>query len=86
MDLKNARYETIKLPKNSPIGVICAFITSLLGFGTIWHIWWLVIVGLISLFVLFVFFDWNEEWEYEISSKTLREFDQKHQQKKEMIL
>ena len=38
-------YEDIEMPRNSPTGFICAFFATFMGFAMIWHIWWLVAVG-----------------------------------------
>ena len=39
-------YHDIHMPRNSPAGFICAFFATIMGFALIWHIWWLVAVGL----------------------------------------
>ena len=80
-DFAKESYTDIHLPKNTPIGVFSAFFISLLGFGTIWHIWWLVIVSLIAIFAIFIFFDWREDWEYEVSAESVRNYDLEHQNK-----
>ena len=35
----------IEMPRNSATGFVCAFFATIMGFGMIWHIWWLVVVG-----------------------------------------
>ena len=37
---------TIEMPRNSPTGFVCAFFATVMGFALIWHIWWLVALGL----------------------------------------
>ncbi len=48
-------FEDIELPKNTSVGLFMGFFAFLLGFGIIWHMYWLVPVaffgGLISLIV-----------------------------------
>src|SRR5262249_42658844 len=39
-------YESIEVPKNTPIGVVNAFFAVVTGFAMIWHIWWMAAVGL----------------------------------------
>ena len=34
------------MPRNSPTGFITAFFATITGFALIWHIWWLVALGL----------------------------------------
>ncbi|HEY0422786.1 MAG TPA: cbb3-type cytochrome c oxidase subunit I, partial [Rhodopila sp.] len=40
-------YQAIEMPRNSPTGFITAFFSTFTGFSLIWHIWWLVAVGLV---------------------------------------
>jgi cytochrome o ubiquinol oxidase subunit 1 len=42
------KYKDIYLPKNSAIGIYIAAFAFLLGFGIIWHIWWLAGLGLVG--------------------------------------
>ncbi len=42
-------YEDIWLPKNTAMGIYIAACSFLFGFGLIWHMWWLAIVGLLVL-------------------------------------
>ena len=44
-------YEDIELPKNSGMGLIIASFAFLVGFGLIWHIWWLAGLGLLGIIV-----------------------------------
>jgi len=60
------QYKPIEMPLNTPVGVICAFFTSLCGFALIWHIWWLVILGLVGAFATFVWYAWRDEHEHVI--------------------
>ncbi len=59
-------YEPIELPRNSPTGFVTAFFAIVTGFSLIWHIWWLVVLGLIGAFATFVVFAWRDVPEYEI--------------------
>ncbi|MBV8798210.1 MAG: cbb3-type cytochrome c oxidase subunit I, partial [Alphaproteobacteria bacterium] len=59
-------YEEIEMPRNSPTGFITAFFASVTGFAVIWHIWWLVILGLVGAYATFVWFAWQDVYEVEI--------------------
>ena len=54
------------MPRNSPIGVVSAFIAVMTGFALIWHIWWLAIIGVIAAAVALMVFGWGEHREFEI--------------------
>ncbi|MEO6744055.1 MAG: cytochrome o ubiquinol oxidase subunit I [Caldimonas sp.] len=68
-------YKDIHMPRNSPVGFICAFFATIMGFALIWHIWWLVIVGLVCAYATFVVFAWRDEHEEPISAATIADID-----------
>jgi cytochrome o ubiquinol oxidase subunit 1 len=45
------------------------------GFALIWHIWWMVIAGLIGAYATFVVFAWRDHDEYEISAEEVARLD-----------
>jgi len=51
-DKPSTKYEDIVVPKNSSFGVLIAIAAFLCGFGLVWHIWWLAIVGLAAVIVM----------------------------------
>src|SRR5207302_2987618 len=53
-------YEPIEMPRNSPIGFVTAFFAVVTGFALIWHIWWLVILGLVFAALGVLVFGWPE--------------------------
>jgi len=59
-------YETIEMPRNSPIGFVIAFFAVITGFSLIWQIWWLAILGLLAVAVTMLVFGWSENREREI--------------------
>lgn len=42
-------YEDIHLPKNTGMGIVIAGFAFIFGFAVIWHIWWLAVLGLLSI-------------------------------------
>jgi cytochrome o ubiquinol oxidase subunit 1 len=71
-------YEHIEMPRNTPTGIITAFFASVTGFAVIWHIWWLVILGLIGAYATFVVFAWRDVHEIEIPADEVERIDQAH--------
>ena len=53
-------YRDIEMPRNSPTGFITAFFCTLAGFALVWHIWWLLGVGLVCAYAVFVWFAWRD--------------------------
>jgi cytochrome o ubiquinol oxidase subunit I len=72
---KEVDYQPIEMPRNSPTGFVCAFFATLVGFALIWHIWWMVIVGLVGAYATFVVFAWRDHDEYEISAEEVARLD-----------
>jgi cytochrome o ubiquinol oxidase subunit I len=68
-------YKPIEVPRNSPTGFVTAFFATLTGFALIWHIWWLVGVGLFAAYVVFVWFAWRDKEEDEIPAEEVARID-----------
>ncbi len=68
-------YQPIEMPRNSPTGFVCAFFATIMGFALIWHIWWMVIAGILGAFATFVVFAWRDHDEYEIPAEEVARVD-----------
>jgi cytochrome o ubiquinol oxidase subunit 1 len=73
-------YEPIEMPRNSPTGLITGFFAAITGFALIWHIWWLVAVGLVAAFATFVAFAWRDVAEYVIPVEEVARIDRARRQ------
>ena len=74
------QYEAIEMPRNNPTGFVTAFFATVTGFGLIWHIWWLVGVGLVAAYAVFVWFAWRDVAEYEIPAQEVARIDRANRQ------
>lgn len=63
--------EAIKVPKNTGLGPIIGAVAFLVGFGIIWHMWWLAAVGMIAIIVLILAVTLREDTERVISTKEI---------------
>jgi cytochrome o ubiquinol oxidase subunit I len=70
------KYTAIEIPRNTPTGFVAAFFATVTGFALIWHIWWLVIVGLAGAYATFVVFAWRDESETEIPADEVARIDE----------
>jgi cytochrome o ubiquinol oxidase subunit I len=68
-------YRPIELPRNSPTGFITAFFATITGFALIWHIWWMVLLGLVAAYIVFVVFAWRDVEEYEVPAEEVAAID-----------
>jgi cytochrome o ubiquinol oxidase subunit 1 len=80
------RYEPIEMPRNSPTGFITAFFSTLTGFALIWHIWWLVGVGIVAAYAVFVWFAWRDAVEYSIPAEEVARYDRERRHAREQWL
>jgi len=70
-DTKASPRERIFLPKNTGAGVIIGGLSFLIGFGLIWHMWWLALIGLIGVIVVLIKRLTEEEIEYEVPASVI---------------
>jgi cytochrome o ubiquinol oxidase subunit I len=68
-------YETIEMPRNSPTGFVAAFFAVVTGFALIWHIWWMVIVGLVGAAVTVLACGWRDDREREIPATEIAQLE-----------
>ncbi len=73
-------YEPIEMPRNSPVGFVTAFLAAVTGFSLIWHIWWLVVLGLACAYITFVVFAWRDVAEFEIPAEEVARIDRANRQ------
>lgn len=69
--LFSEKYQSIKMPKNSPIGFLLGMSALISGFALVWHIWWLGIIGVLLIIVLAIHRLTNENNEFTITAKEL---------------
>jgi cytochrome o ubiquinol oxidase subunit 1 len=79
-------YRPIEMPRNSPTGFITAFFCTITGFALIWHIWWLVVLGLVGAYAVFVWFAWRDREEYIIPADQVARADRARRQVREQWL
>jgi cytochrome o ubiquinol oxidase subunit 1 len=71
-------YEHIHVPRNTPTGFVCAFFAVVTGFALIWHIWWMVILGLLGALATFLVFAWRYKDEYEMTATEIAAIELDH--------
>ncbi len=68
-------YGDIEMAHRTATGVIVAFFATVTGFALIWHIWWMLLLGLIGAFATFVAFAWRDEAGMVISAAQAARID-----------
>ncbi|MGH7157524.1 MAG: cbb3-type cytochrome c oxidase subunit I [Candidatus Saccharimonadales bacterium] len=68
-------YEPIRLPKNTPLGMFIAAGAFMVGFGLIWHLWWLAGLGLLVVIGSIIARSNAEETEYTVLASEVAKFE-----------
>jgi cytochrome o ubiquinol oxidase subunit 1 len=84
--LPEPEYVDIHMPRNSAAGFICAFFSTIMGFGLIWHIWWLVGVAFVCAWATFVVVAWRDEHEEAIPAATVASIDRANRAARTTVL
>ncbi len=71
-------YEDIHMPKNSSSGFIFAVLFFLMGFAFVWHITWLIFLGLLGGITVLVMRSFDEHTSYSISKEVVAKIEAKH--------
>ncbi len=79
-------YEAIEMPRNTPTGFITAFFATATGFALIWHIWWLVALGLVGAYAVFVAFAWRRDEEFVVPAEEVARLDRERRHFREQVL
>ncbi len=65
MEIPEAQKE-IEMPASTPIGLIVSICAAVLGFGMIWHMWWLAALMLAAIAVCLVVRSFDTKIEREV--------------------
>jgi cytochrome o ubiquinol oxidase subunit 1 len=72
---EQADFSDIRLPKNTPAGLLVAGFAFLAGFGIIWHIWTLLIIGGLGVLSSVIIRSTAERTEYTILAKQVEQIE-----------
>jgi cytochrome o ubiquinol oxidase subunit 1 len=73
----NVVYQDITMPKNTAVGIYISGFVFLMGFAMVWHIWWLLIFGLIGAITCIVLRAFDEDTEYIIPAAEVERIEKK---------
>jgi cytochrome o ubiquinol oxidase subunit 1 len=68
-------YTAIRMPKNTPLGLIIAACAFLFGFAAVWHILWLAVVGLLGMLVTIIIRTTNDDSERLVPAATIKKLE-----------
>ncbi|BDB26679.1 cytochrome ubiquinol oxidase subunit I [Cupriavidus sp. TA19] len=62
-------FNPIHMPKNTAAGIVLAGLSTLCGFGLIWHIWWLVVASFAATIIGAIIHTFNYKRDYYIPAE-----------------
>jgi cytochrome o ubiquinol oxidase subunit 1 len=71
-------YEDISIPKNTGMGIYIAGFAFLFGFGIVWHILWLIVLGFFGSIACVIIRSFNDDVEYELSAAEVKKLEAAH--------
>ena len=73
--LPKPQYEDIHMPKNTGQGVYIAVFAFLAGFAFVWHIVWLIVVGLAGIVICSIVKGFQEDSEYTLPAAAVAKIE-----------
>jgi|RhiMetdeSRZDD1v2_1073273.scaffolds.fasta_scaffold05303_16 cytochrome o ubiquinol oxidase subunit 1 len=74
------RYVDINMPKNTGAGAILGGLAFVLGFAVVWHIWWLVVVCALGMWVVVIARTFDDDAEYRLPAAEVEKIEQQRHQ------
>ena len=64
--------EPIEMPNPTPVPLLIGGLAFAVGFGMVWHMWWMAILGFLGIVALVITRSWIDHDEYEITLDEVR--------------
>ncbi|MFZ0565478.1 MAG: cbb3-type cytochrome c oxidase subunit I [Chlamydiales bacterium] len=71
----STKYTDIEMPKPTGMGIYISVFAFLFGFGVVWHLIWLIALGLIGATVCVIILSFDEHGEYIVSAAQIAEIE-----------
>lgn len=79
------RYEDITLPKNSGAGLAIAAFAFLVGFGMVWHMYWLAAIAAVGVVATVIVRSLNDDTEYTIPAREVEKLEHQMARKRQYV-
>jgi cytochrome o ubiquinol oxidase subunit 1 len=77
---KPSEYAEIHMPKNTAAGVFIGAFALAFGFGLVWHIWWMAIVGFLGIIATMIVRTSNYDIDYFVPAAEVKRIEDEHSQ------
>ncbi len=72
---KDTHYKPIHMPKNTATGFYIGALSFVLGFGVVWHIFWLAIISAIGIIVAMVARLYEKDTDFTVSVEEIKKIE-----------
>jgi cytochrome o ubiquinol oxidase subunit I len=69
------KYEDIHMPKNTPVGFYIGVFSFLFGFGLIWYMYWLAVIGAIGMFASIIAHLYQKHPDYHVLAEEVEKIE-----------
>lgn len=70
-------YHDIHMPSNTPLGFYIGALSFLLGFGMVWHMFWLAIVSTVGIVICCIFHVCKKHHEYNLTATEIQKIEER---------
>jgi cytochrome o ubiquinol oxidase subunit 1 len=71
-------YKDFHTPRNTGWGIYISVFAFLMSFGIVWHIYWLIFLGLIGVTVSVIILSFDEHMEYVLPASEIAKIEKEH--------
>ncbi|MCH9633391.1 MAG: Cytochrome bo(3) ubiquinol oxidase subunit 1 [Chlamydiae bacterium] len=72
---RNRPYEDIHMPKDTPIGFYMGSLSFIMGFGLVWHIFWLALISVIGIIICMIVRLSQKKTDYYVKAKEVEQIE-----------
>ncbi len=72
------QYAPIHMPKNTWAGIVISGFSLIMGFAFVWHIWWMVILGVAGIFGSLVVYSFERNKDYYVPVDQIEPIEHAH--------
>ncbi len=74
---KKMPYEDIHMPRNTAIGFYIGIFSFCVGFGLIWYMYWLALIGAVGIFACVLFRLYDKDTEYYVKAAEVEKMERR---------
>lgn len=71
-------FERIHMPKNTWAGVVISLFATIMGFGLIWYMWWMAVLGAVGILVSWVVRSFERDKDYYVEIDEVARITNQH--------